>query len=78
MVRLVERKVRGRAEQLYQERGQGDGSALKDWFQAEAEVLASTTIAPLYRRFNAENQPENELPDEVNKLAEPAACESPA
>jgi Protein of unknown function (DUF2934) len=65
MMRMVERKVRGRAEQLYQERGEGDGSALKDWFQAEKEVLANTTIAPLYRRLKtanpSESQPANEL-----------------
>jgi hypothetical protein len=69
MVRMVERKVRGRAEQIYQERGQGDGSALKDWFEAEAEVLANTTVAPLYRRMKVENKPENESPSEVESLA---------
>jgi Protein of unknown function (DUF2934) len=69
MVRMVERKVRGRAEQIYQERGQGDGSALKDWFEAEAEVLANTTVAPLYRRMKVGNKPENESPSEVESLA---------
>lgn len=78
MVRMVERKVRGRAKQLYQERGQGDGSALKDWFEAEAEVLANTTVAPLYRRLRADNQPEDESSSEMNGLADQAACESPA
>jgi Protein of unknown function (DUF2934) len=78
MVRMVERKVRGRAEQLYQERGQEDGSALKDWFEAEEEVLANTTVAPLYRRMRVDNQPEDESADEVNEPANPAACESPA
>jgi len=50
MVELVERKVRSRAQQLYESRGQGDGHALKDWFQAETEVLAKSALAPLYRR----------------------------
>ena len=56
MVRIVERKVRERAQQLYDERGQEDGRALQDWFQAELEVLESTTLAPLYRRMKSANQ----------------------
>jgi len=75
MVQLVERKVRSRAKQLYETRGQTEGQALKDWFQAESEVLAKSIIAPLYRRLKAGNQPENESRNEV---ADPAACESPA
>ena len=50
MVQMVERKVRSRAQQLYETRGQADGSALQDWFQAESEVLENSIIAPLYRR----------------------------
>jgi hypothetical protein len=65
MIRMVERKVRGRAEQLYQERGEEDGSALKDWFQAEKEVLENTTIAPLYRRLKTANQPDREPSSEL-------------
>lgn len=73
MIRMVKRKVRARAEQLYQQRGEEDGSALKDWFQAEEEVLANTTIAPLYRRLKTEteNQPDR---DSSNELAESSAC----
>jgi hypothetical protein len=51
MVQLMERKVRSRAKQLYEDRGEGDGQALQDWFQAESEVLENNTIAPLYRRL---------------------------
>lgn len=51
MVQLVERKVRSRAKQLYETRGQEDGQALQDWFQAESEILENSVIAPLYRRL---------------------------
>jgi len=51
MVQLVERKVRSRAKQLYETRGQKDGQALQDWFQAESEVLENSVVAPLYRRL---------------------------
>jgi hypothetical protein len=50
MVRMVERKVRSRAQQLYERRGQGEGQDLQDWFQAESEVLENSIVAPLYRR----------------------------
>jgi Protein of unknown function (DUF2934) len=50
MIRMVERKVRERAQQLYEQRGQVEGQALADWVQAESEILGSTTLAPLYRR----------------------------
>jgi|SRR5580692_1507627 hypothetical protein len=56
MVQLVERKVRSRAKQLYETRGQEDGQALQDWFQAESEVLENSIIAPLYRRMRTGNQ----------------------
>src|ERR1019366_5028049 len=51
MVQLVERKVRSRAKQLYETRGQEEGQALQDWFQAESEVLGNSILAPLYRRL---------------------------
>lgn len=50
MVQLVEKKVRSRAQQLYESRGQTPGQELQDWFQAESEVLETTILAPLYRR----------------------------
>jgi hypothetical protein len=56
MVQLVERKVRSRAKQLYETRGQAEGQALQDWFQAESEVLENSILAPLYRRMRSGNQ----------------------
>ena len=35
----IQNRIRDRAYQLYEQRGKLDGSALDDWFQAEAEVL---------------------------------------
>ena len=61
MVRMVERKVRSRAQQLYEDRGQAEGQELQDWFQAESEVLENSVVGPLYRRVkNAESSPETE------------------
>ena len=51
ILQMVERKVRSRAQQLYETRGQTDGKDLDDWFQAESEVLANSILAPLYRRM---------------------------
>jgi hypothetical protein len=53
MVQLVERKVRTRAQELYETRGPGDGQDLQDWFQAESEILDNNIIAPLYRRLKS-------------------------
>jgi hypothetical protein len=50
MAELLERKIRLHAQQLYDKRGQAQGSALEDWVQAEAEVLENSILAPLYRR----------------------------
>jgi hypothetical protein len=63
MVQAVERKVRSRAQQLYENRGQTEGQDLQDWFQAESEVLEKSTIAPLYRRMKGSE------PDEESKPA---------
>src|SRR5580698_3583298 len=84
MVQLVERKVRSRAKQLYETRGQQDGQELQDWFQAETEVLDKNAVAPLYRRLITEGQDARENASRANnsapKLAaqNPAACESNA
>jgi hypothetical protein len=51
MVQMVERRVRSRAQQLYESRGQDEGQDLQDWLQAESEVLENSIVAPLYRRF---------------------------
>jgi len=45
---LIERKIRLRAHQLYEERGYVEGFALEDWVQAESEVLKTSILAPLY------------------------------
>jgi hypothetical protein len=62
MLRMVERKVRSRAQQLFETRGQKEGQDLQDWFQAESEVLENSILAPLYRRVKANpsiEQPES-------------------
>jgi hypothetical protein len=51
MLQMVERKVRSRAQQLYESRGQVNGQDLQDWFQAESEVLENSILGPLYRRL---------------------------
>lgn len=68
MLQIVERKVRSRAQQLYERRGQTEGQELQDWFQAESEVLGNSILAPLYRRRkNSAAEVENESePAEVN------------
>ncbi len=48
MVELLERKIRLRARQLYDERGQAEGQELEDWVRAESEVLKSSILAPLW------------------------------
>ena len=53
MVQMVERKVRSRAQQLYESRGQAEGRDLQDWFQAESEVIENSVLEPLYRRMKA-------------------------
>ncbi len=64
MVKMVERKVRSRAQQLYETRGQAEGQELQDWFQAESEVLENSIIGPLYRRVKT-GQTEDPEPAEV-------------
>lgn len=51
---MVERKVRSRAQQLYESRGQMEGRELEDWFKAESEVLDAPGLARLYRRLRSE------------------------
>ncbi len=79
MVQLVERKVRSRAKQLYETRGQTKGQELQDWFQAESEVLENSILAPLYRRLRTGNNdlPQNDSPEEF-VLHDSSACESNA
>lgn len=56
MVKMVERKVRSRAKELYESRGQEEGQDLQDWFQAESEVLGNSIVAPLYRRMKTSGE----------------------
>ena len=55
MAGMVERKIRRRARQLYDTRGQVEGLSLQDWFQAESEVIESSILAPVYRKVRIEN-----------------------
>jgi len=63
MVRLVERKVRSRAQQIYETRGQVEGKELEHWFQAESEVLENSILAPLYRRVKSADQSTDQAPE---------------
>jgi hypothetical protein len=48
MLDLLERKIRLRARQLYEQRGQTEGQELDDWVRAESEVLRTSILAPLW------------------------------
>jgi hypothetical protein len=50
MIEMLERKIRLRARQLYEERGGVEGRDLEDWVRAESEVLQSTVLAPLWNK----------------------------
>lgn len=65
MVQMLERKVRSRAQQLYESRGQAEGQELQDWFQAESEVLENTIVGPLYRRVKTSQAEQLEPAPEV-------------
>ena len=73
MVQMVERKVRSRAQQIFESRGQEQGGELQDWFQAESEVLENSILAPLYRRAKTESSEADEQP-----LGEQTAEQAPA
>jgi len=77
MVQMVERKVRSRAQQIYESRGKTEGQDLQDWFQAESEVLENSILAPLYRRLRTNQSETPNLP--VEPMAEPSSpCETGA
>jgi hypothetical protein len=65
MMQMVERKVRSRAQQLYETRGQEEGQELQDWFQAESEVLENSILAPMYRRMKNPSSVTEENQEEV-------------
>ena len=48
MIDMLERKIRLRARQLYEQRGREEGQALADWVQAETEILKSSILAPFW------------------------------
>jgi len=48
MITMLEKKIRLRARQIYEQRGQEEGKALDDWTKAETEVLKSSILAPLW------------------------------
>ena len=50
MVEWLERKIRLRARQIYNERGQVEGHELDNWVQAESEILKSSILAPLWNK----------------------------
>ncbi len=53
MLELLERKIRLRARQFYDERGRVEGRDVEDWVRAESEVLQSSILAPLWNRRRA-------------------------
>src|SRR5579864_4345851 len=76
MVQLVERKVRSRAKQLYETRGQQEGQELQDWFQAESEILGNSILAPLYRRMRTGSEEVKENDAEDNSAEDSIAYET--
>jgi hypothetical protein len=60
MTELLERKIRLHAQHLYDQRGQQEGLALQDWFEAESRVLENSILAPLYRKSRQENPPSSD------------------
>ena len=78
MVQLVERKVRSRAKQLYETRGEEDGQALQDWFQAESEILGNSILAPLYRRLRTGDLDQQKESTPEYSAQDTTACETGA
>jgi hypothetical protein len=50
MMEMLERKIRLRARQLFEERGRVEGRDLENWVRAESEVLQSSILAPLWSK----------------------------
>ena len=78
IVKLVERKVRSRAKELYKTRGEVEGHALQDWVQAESEVLDNTVVAPLYRRLRSESLGSEEVETSDLVRHDSSPCETSA
>jgi len=77
ILKMVERKVRSRAKELYKTRGEVDGHALQDWVQAESEVVDSSALAPLYRRHIETSGSEDAVTPAISSL-DSSACETSA
>jgi hypothetical protein len=65
MTELIERKIRLHAQHLYEKRGEGEGSALQDWVEAESQVLENSILAPLYRKSRTTALPKLTLAEEM-------------
>lgn len=77
MIALVERKIRARAQQIYEERGHVEGFADADWLQAESEVLGKSILAPLYWRSRQQPKQSEGFPSRgIVGLAAPEAAAS--
>lgn len=60
MITMLENKIRLRAQQLWEERGQPEGAPLEDWAKAESEVLKSSILAPLWSTRQESNELQSE------------------
>jgi len=78
MVRAMERKVRSRAQELYESRGQTAGQDLQDWFQAESELIEKSSLGSLYRRVKTSVSDASHEESGQEILPEQAACEAGA
>lgn len=76
ILKMVERKVRSRAKELYKTRGEVDGHALQDWVQAEIEVVERSAVAPLYRRLHTENSGSEQSATPAISASDSSACET--
>lgn len=56
MLELLEKRIRSRAQELFEQRSQDSGTALEDWLEAEREILQRNSLAALYRRSRRENE----------------------
>jgi hypothetical protein len=72
LLELVERKIRLRAQELYEARGRAEGAALNDWVTAESQILGESILAPLYWRSRSKD----ETPKENSPAGKSSATES--
>ena len=56
LLELLEKRIRMRAQQLFEQRSQDDGTALEDWINAEREILNKNALAPLYWRSRSQGE----------------------